>query len=519
MDDYQVRAQRAREISELGAEITKLAGHLNAANYRFLKLVAEFDRREGWGGDNATQSCAHWLNWKCGIAMGAAREKVRVARALEELPQISAAMERGEISYSKAREITRVACAATEADLLMIALHGTADHVQKMVCAYRRAKDAEELTREALQQAERSVTYSYDANGSLILRAKLPAETGAVVLKALEAAMSDVPVEQVEESLQENRVETDPETGERNLMVRSVPSARRADALALVAESFLQNGSGTTTGGDRTQVVVHVSAETLRHKSAGCCEVEDGPSISAETARRLACDASVVALIENDDGEPLSVGRKTRSITPQLRRFLKARDKGCRFPGCTNTRHVDAHHIKHWANGGETKPSNLVSLCGFHHRKVHEGGIEVQMLDDGAVRFVRTDGTTLDSSVRVPSGDWIQLPLQHEREGTRISARTAANRWAGEKCDYGLGVESLMSRRKHAGDNAIPSLPDTVPQDFVSISAETSATASDHRELQIDDRPTEVSDDLDGPPGSVARWRKMLAEVTARSRS
>jgi hypothetical protein len=385
--------------------------------------------------------------------MGAAREKVRVARALEELPKISAAMERGEISYSKAREITRVACPATENDLLMIATHGTADHVQKMVCAYRRAKDAEELTREAMQQAERSVTYSYDANGSLILRAKLPAETGALVLKALQAAMNDIPVEQVAESLQDNQVETDSETGERKLQVRSVPSARRADALALVAESFLQHGPAASNGGDRNQIIVHVSAETLRHSSAGCCEFEDGPSMSAETARRLACDASVVALIEDEDGEPLSVGRKTRTITSQLRRFLKARDKGCRFPGCTNTRHVDAHHIQHWANGGETKPSNLVSLCSFHHHKVHEGGMEVQMLDDGAVRFARPDGTTLDSSVPVSNGDWIQLSLRHEQEGIRIDERTAATRWAGERCDYGLGVEALMSRRGSADNH------------------------------------------------------------------
>jgi hypothetical protein len=449
MEDHAARSQRVREIDELSNEITKLAGHLNAANYRFLKLVAEFDRRAGW----STQSCAHWLNWKCGIAMGAAREKVRVARALGGLPKIAAAMQRGEVSYSKVREITRVACPDTEADLLMIAMHGTADHVQKMVCAFRRAKDAEELTREALQQAERSVTYSYDSNGSLILRAKLTAEMGALVLKAIDMAMNAVSLEQVQESLQDNRIEVDRETGEKKLKIRSVPSARRADALAVVAGTFLQHGSAASTGGDRTQVVVHVSAETLRRQSAGCCEFEDGPAISAETARRLACDSSVVALIEDEDGEPLSVGRKTRTISSPLRRFLKARDQGCRFPGCTNTRHVDAHHIQHWANGGETKPSNLISLCSFHHRAVHEGGIEVQILADGAVRFVKLDGGTLDGSVPIPNGEWIQLALQHESDGIYIDARTAANRWAGEKCDYGLGVESLMSRRKR-GKNA-----------------------------------------------------------------
>lgn len=485
MDDNAIRVQRARELDALRNEITELAGHLNAANYRFLKLIAEFDRREGWV-DNETQSCAHWLNWKCGIAMGAAREKVRVARALEALPKISAAMERGAISYSKVREITRVACPATEDELLMIAEHGTADHVQKMVCAYRRAKDSEELTRAALQQAERSVTYSYDANGSLILRAKLPAEAGALVLRALEAAMNGVPLEQVEESLKDNRVGIDPETGEKKLQVRSVPSARRADALAMLAESFIEHGPAATTGADRHQVVVHVSAETLRHGSAGCCEIEDGPSLSAETVRRLACDASIVALIEDENGEPLSVGRKTRTITSQLRRFLKARDQGCRFPGCTNTRHMDAHHIEHWANGGETKPSNLVSLCGFHHRSVHEGGIEVQMLDDGAVRFVRLDGTAIDSRVPVPSGEWIQLPLRHEREGVHIDENTAVTRWDGSRCNYGMGIESLLR-----------------------------ATTPNSENAKCEEIPF---DELDHSPGaSIARWRESMKAVCSET--
>jgi hypothetical protein len=449
METYEARVQRAREIDALRDEITQLAGHLNAANYRCLKLIAEFDRRNGWV-DNATQSCAHWLNWKCGIDLGAAREKVRVARALENLPKISSAMERGEISYSNVRAITRVACQGTEEYFLQIARHGTAHHVEKMVRHYRNAKNAEELSRDARQQLERAVTYSYDADGSLILRARLPAEVGAIVLKALEAAIKEIPIDQVEESLQDNRVIVDAETGERKLLIRSARSARRADALALVAESFLEHGPASTSGGDHTQVVVHISAETLRDGSAGCCEFEDGPSIPAETARRLSCDAGIVALIENENGEPLNVGRRTRTISPQLRRFLKARDKGCRFPGCTNTRHVDAHHIKHWSNGGETKPTNLVSLCGFHHRKVHEGCMQIHRLDDGAVRFVRRDGTTIDSAIPQPTGNWTQLPLDHARRDIHIDKRTAATRWTGERCDYGLGIEVLLSQARRA---------------------------------------------------------------------
>ncbi len=433
------RAESARSIENLKDEITRLAGHLNAANHRFLKLIAEFDRRKGWS-DGGTQSCAHWLNWKCGIDMGAAREKVRTARALEDLPKISAAMARGEVSYSKVRALTRVACSGTEEYFLSIALHGTADHVEKLVRGYRRAKDAEELSREAKQQANRYFSYRYDDDGSLTFDGRVPAEVGALLLKALQAGMDELAPADVS-------AETP--------TVKSEIQVRRADALGLLAESFIGHGSASMNGGDRHLISIHLSAETLRHKEAGCCEIEEGPSIAAETARRLACDASVVAIVENEDGEPLNVGRKTRTISSPLRRFLNARDRGCRFPGCTNTRWVDAHHIHHWANGGETKPSNLVSLCRFHHRMVHEGGVVIHVLDDGAIRFVQPNGRSFDSLApdHVHAFDWTQLPTEHEVRGIQINERTAATRWAGESMDYGLAVEVLLHQaRRTRGD-------------------------------------------------------------------
>jgi hypothetical protein len=172
---------------ELAAQITELCGHLNAANRRWLGLIAEFDRRKGWS-DSLTQSCAHWLNWQCGIALGAAREKVRVAHALEKLPLIGAAMSRGELSYSKVRALTRVACAATEQVFLSIALHGTAHHVETIVRQYRRASEAAELSREAQQQAGRRVSWLWDDDGSLVVKARLPAESGLLLVRALEAA-------------------------------------------------------------------------------------------------------------------------------------------------------------------------------------------------------------------------------------------------------------------------------------------------------------------------------------------
>jgi hypothetical protein len=421
-----------RSITQLATEICTLAGHINAANHRFLLLVAEFDRRNGWA-DAGAQSCAHWLNWKCGIGLGAAREKVRVARALENLPKVSAAFASGKLSYSKAREITRIGDESNEDYLLSIAEHGTAVHVERLVRTYRHYLDARELSREQRQRQNRRVSFRYDDDGSLILTCHLPAEAGALVMKALDIAVEGLPVHE------------DVPAGT-SAPAPVIPfSQRRADALARVAESFLAHDVLESPGTDRQQIVVHVAAETLRSRAAGCCEIEHGPSIAAETARRFACDASVVELVEDADGEPLNVGRKTRTISAPLRRLLQARDKGCRFPGCANARYIDAHHIKHWANGGETKPSNLLSLCRFHHRAVHEGGFTVEVLDDGALRFVRPDGEPVvcvaRGSSNPPGCDPEQMPKG-----------TGQWEYRGDRMDIDLAVDLLIQKSRRARD-------------------------------------------------------------------
>lgn len=498
-----MRSESAAEVRppvslrELEAQITELAGQLNAANYRLLALIAEFDRRHGWS-DGSTASCAHWLNWKCGIDLGAAREKVRVGHALEKLPRIAAAMQRGELSYSKVRALTRVACENTEEYLLQIALHGTASHVETLVRQYRRARESEELSREARQQATRGLRYYYDEDGSLVLKGRLPAEIGALIVQAIDAAMAEegVPGERVgggaaepaqeparmranavqpcaavdadvsaetwtdtfEGTSDDTSADASAERPDVTIVERAEPkearasfAARRADALGRIAESFLKHGPAALSGGERHQIVVHVEAETLREGVSGRCELEDGPSIPLETARRLACDSSVVTIVENGDGEPLSVGRKTRSIPAALRRALKSRDRGCRFPGCGNKRYVDAHHIRHWAEGGETKPSNLVTLCRFHHRQVHEGRVAIEVLDDGALRFVRPDGEAFGSAVpdgaRLPA-DWQTLAAAHRGQGIHIAADTAVTRWRGERMDHGLAIEVLFQRAR-----------------------------------------------------------------------
>ncbi len=427
----------ALSTPDLVAEITTLAGHLNAANARLLALIAELDRRKGWA-EWGVKSCAHWLNWKCGFSLGAAREKVRVAHALEQLPKIAAAMAEGRLSYFKVREMTRVADAASEDYLLNIALCGTATHVEETVRGYRRALDATELTREAVQQRDQSLWWHTEPDGSMVIRGRLPAEVGALFVQALQAAQDSLPI-----------------PGAKNVPAGTFSDSedvhrsrkRRVEALAMLAESFLATGSNDLAGADRHQIVVHVDAETFQHRCAGRCELEQGPSIAADTARRLSCDASVVRILEDGQGEPLDVGRKTRTIPPAIRRALNSRDKGCRFPGCSFRRYVDGHHVRHWADGGETKLSNLVTLCRFHHRLVHEGQVAVQSLDDGAFRFVRPSGEAFESAAP-PSTGWAELVATNESADIRVTPSTAVAHWTGEALDLDLAVETLMQRRE-----------------------------------------------------------------------
>src|SRR5271167_4200712 len=251
MDGGSGQLSRKASLQELEAQITQLAGQLNAANYRWLTLIAEFDRRNGWS-DGKLSSCAHWLNFKCGLNLGAARERVRVAHALTGLPKIAASMSRGELSYSKVRALTRVATAPTEDALLMIGLHGTAFHVERLVRGFRRAQEAEELSREVQQQTNRSLNYWFADDGSLVLKARLPAVAGALLIQALDAAIESVPEREITADIVEERAISF--------------QARRADALTAMAETFLAADAGTSSSSntaDRFQVVVHVDAETL----------------------------------------------------------------------------------------------------------------------------------------------------------------------------------------------------------------------------------------------------------------
>jgi Domain of unknown function (DUF222)/HNH endonuclease len=405
-----------RPLEVLEREITSLASQIHAATCRWLELVAEYDMREGWA-QWGCRSCAHWVSWQCGIAPGPAREHVRVARRLNELPLIRAAFAEGELSFSKVRALTRVENVEREADLLDLARHATASQLERLLRAYPGVVAAERAAGGG--RPERWLAIDHDDDGSVLLRGRFPAEEGALIVAALQAAQ-DEPVAWAGESASDDETdvpagtpgdEADVSAGTRGDeadvpagTLRMSPAEARAEALVAVADSFLAGENRSRSGGDRHLVLVHVEAGTLSGAGeAGRCELDSGAPLTPETARRLACDASIVRVLERD-GTPVRMGRKTRSIPPALRRALHARDRVCRFPGCGSRRFVDAHHIDHWAHGGPTDLDNLVQLCGAHHRLLHEGGYRIERRSGGGLCFRRPDGRTISECPAAPRG-------------------------------------------------------------------------------------------------------------------
>jgi hypothetical protein len=346
------------DLDRLSDEIAELSVHLDAATARLLDRLREFDAREGW--NTGFRSCAAWLSWRVGLDLGAARERVRVARALGTLPRLAEALARGEVSYAKVRAVTRVATPETEERLLAVARAGTAEHVERIVRGWRRVDRQAEVRETARQHATRALHVHQDEDGTVVVRGRLTPEAGALLLRALDAARAA-------------------------LYRKAAPgedaptiSQQQADALALLAETALHHEIDPGAPGERYQVVVHVDADVLTDADhPGQSLLEDGARVSAETSQRLACDAGRVVMRHDADGRLLEIGARTRTIPPALRRALHHRDHGCRFPGC-GVRFGEGHHIRHWARGGPTALSNLAMLCRLcrhrHNRHYADSG-------------------------------------------------------------------------------------------------------------------------------------------------
>ena len=536
---------RDARLARLGDRIAELSARIQAATYELLVLIREFDEQQGWDG---CLSCAQWLSWRAGLSPGAAREHVRVARALGKLPKLSDAMRRGEISYSKVRAVTRVATPENEDDLLHVCRAGTAAHVEQVARAWRRIDRNVEQAGERRRHASRELRTWVDEDGMVVVRGRLTPEIGAVLRRALEAAC-DQARRAAATGGGENGEAADSLAGaEREAAAPSADAdagqqaagegadtpeptlaQRQADAIGAVAEAALAGGLDRGTAGDRYQVVLHVDAEALaeprdvpagtsagaapgseprtggdrvpagtpatarkaaggpgaespmraktpgragrvrqrRRGTSGPCpgtqptpapwrqtalDEAGGIHVSAETARRLACDAATVTMHHGPAGEILNIGRRTRTISSALRRALAARDRQCRFPGCGNRR-VDAHHIEHWADGGRTALDNLVLLCRRHHRAVHEEGYRITIDAAGDLKFLRPDGHPLPEAPPAPA--WTGAALQPVNDGLaaagiEIDTDTATPSWDGERLDLDWAMHVLWRPRRES---------------------------------------------------------------------
>ena len=514
-----------RNIDDLEEEIISLAKHMNQDEYRFLVMVREFDIRQGWRAYQFN-NCAEWLNMKCGISPGTAREKVRVALALLDLPQCSEGFAKGELSYSKVRAMTRAANVFNEATLVDYALKATAHQVEEH-CRRLRNADRRQSTPDARRAWQaRSLKRTCHPDGMMSIYVELPREQGELVMKALEMAMAAAAGDTADEAYQmyaaadvagqgdkvndkvgdavghtgntadqaikagqshttgkadvkagdavsqtgdtadqaikagqlhaagKARVkagDTVSQTGDKadqaikagqlhvagKARVKAGDTvsqtgdtadqankagqahaaekaavdkagqadgssqtqaenqqsnaffARQADALVAVARGYLSGTGGEKQAkSDNYQVVVHVDAAALQDKGGKS-------DLPVESVRRIACDADLVAVTRDAKGNLLNLGRKHRVVSPQLKRALLARDKCCTYPSCSHEQFLEAHHVMHWADGGETSLDNTRLICNRHHRLLHEGGFTIHKNFAGEWYFRTAEGKVL----------------------------------------------------------------------------------------------------------------------------
>lgn len=372
------------EAEELGQQLQSLAANQAQLEHDFCQLVERFDSGDALAHFHGIKSTAHFLAWACSMGAGTAREHVRVARALQQMPRVDELFRQGRLSYSKVRELTRIAGMVDEEALCELALEMTASQVARTVATYRRC----EGTR-LQQQSRRRFSSQQTVDGLVRLTIVLAPEEAAVITAAAEAAARKA--QQAE--LEAKRGETDADI---LALVEDVPAGTppsppdRVQGMVDVAANYLDAQPGEPDD-DHTLVMVLVSAEQLEPGAAarpadlrqGVCHVEGHGAIEPATAQRLACTARLLPALVDSSGDVLRLGRARRLATRAQRRALRIRDKGiCQFPGCHQRWHLDAHHIVGWSAGGPTDLENLVLLCRRHHVQVHEGGLQLRLVSE-----------------------------------------------------------------------------------------------------------------------------------------
>ena len=500
----------AIDIDALGAQIAEMSAHIDAAMHRLLTAIREFDIASGWQVQGAL-SCAHWLAWRVGWDLRTARERVRVARKLAELPLVDEQLRIGAMSYSQARAISRVATAENEALWVGYAKHMPASQLDTLCRSYQNVQAYDQVggagvmagaMAAAKVAAQRTVTRRSLDNGMVKIEVVLASDEAAIVWAALNAGTAKAEVEllpahssladwshadwshadsshadsslansslansspadssladssladsslaDLSEPLPATQTPAEPSSEQpprANALMAKAPTSddrgrQRADAFMDIIQDRMRGARPQRTPIEIVIMVPHAGLHGSAEPS-DLAMMAEGEVIATCTARRLCCDAGVVVAHVDALGVPLSVGRKTRTISAAIKRALRLRDRTCRFPGCTHRRYVDGHHVEHWANGGKTALSNLMLLCSTHHTLLHEGGYRVESNGADGWNFFDHRNRLIEAQPArttpntVGAGHGLAA-LREAHAALAITANTNASKSTGEPIDY-----------------------------------------------------------------------------------
>lgn len=439
-------------LEQLEDRLCTLAGRIAAATAEFLRLLGEFDEREGWAGPGV-RSCAHWLSWRCGMALYTARDHVRVARRLRGLPVTAETFAEGRLSYTKVRAICRVATPATERELVDVGLAATAGQVERLArCIKAVAPEHVPSAPPPQEPPPPRLWWQWQDDGTLRISGRLTAEDGAALLAALGAVVQAVRVTKAREP-------ADAEATDRDSV--DVPVVRSAGAGSvstnIVGQTARLASEGVRTGrsGAAAEVVVHVDADLITRlrseadRGLARAHVDEGPALALATIERLACDARVRLASHGSDGRTLDLGRRRRRPTDRQLRCLVRRDGGCTVPGCGRTRFLHAHHVVFWSRGGETSMDNLLLLCGQHHRALHDQVFSIESLGRQTFRFRDHDGAVIEYAPPLRGG-----ADDLNETYTLVDGETLTPEWHGEHLYPDLMIENYV--RSRVAEGAVP---------------------------------------------------------------
>ncbi|MGV8874226.1 MAG: HNH endonuclease [Rhodococcus sp. (in: high G+C Gram-positive bacteria)] len=412
------------ETEEIETEICALAGQIAAASAQYLILVGEFDMRRGWAAWEV-RSCAHWLSWRAGVDLHTAREQVRVAKAMRELPLITSAYLSGTISYSKVRAMTRVATAENEASLLQKALDAPAAHIERLC---RGLKKAMRPSRRNGVEVDPCVgRWHWDeGDGSLVVSARFRPEDGKRFLAALTRA-----------EYERTRTVEEPE-GDRAAPAPFNP----VPALSAMAEMVCAALVSPVVS-PAAEVLVHIGGiDEAGHDHA---HFDDGPGLDDETLAQVLCSAVMRTVGHGRLGKTVRWSSTAKAPSRTQMRQLIIRDRCCTVPGCGRTRFLHAHHVTYRSRGGATSLDNLVLLCGEHHRALHDGYFFIEALGDQRFLFRHPSGSTI---LRAPAISGDADDLRRKYEG--IEPDAIVPNWGGEGLALSYATDVLITNWQQA---------------------------------------------------------------------